>query len=110
MPVELAAKIAAALAAHEPRERDLFLLERLPRAAKMLEVYASWDGRPETLNTEAFEWDDYQVAIDELSEHYEAETGGSLQVDNAYSNILTARSLMQLLFELPPVRKKVVYV
>lgn len=108
--MELFAKIASALVAHEPSERDLRLLERLPRAAKMLEVYASWDGNPENLNPEAFDWDDYQVAMEELSEHYEAETGGSLQVDNAYANIVAARSIAELLFELPPVRKKVVYV
>lgn len=108
--MEHAAKLIGALAAHEPSEQDLQLLERLPRAAKMLDLYLSWDGRPETLNTEAFDWDDYQVAMEELSEHYEAETGSSLQVGNAYSNIVTARSIMTLLFELPPTRKKVVYV
>lgn len=108
--MKLAAKILSALAAHEPRERDLFLLERLPRAAKMLDVFFSWDGRPETLETEAFTWDDYQVAVEELSEHYEAESSRSLQVGNAYSNIVTARSIMQILFELPPAMKKVVYV
>lgn len=108
--MELAAKILSALAVHEPRERDLFLLERLSRAAKILDLFLSWDGRPETLDTEAFDWDDYQVAIEELYEHYEAESSSSLQVGNAYSNIVTARSIMQILFELPPARKKVVYV
>ena len=108
--MELAAKLTAALAAHEPSERDLRLLERLPRAAKMLELYNSWDGRPEALDTEAFDWDDYWVAMEELVEHYEAESSDSLQVDNAYSNIVTARSLMEALLDLPPVRKKVVYV
>lgn len=108
-PAVLQEKVVTALRAHCPGEKEQDMLHRLETVHNMLSAWSAWDGVPAHLDT-SFSMKDIRLAINELADHHEEEGASSMQHNNAVSLLITARSMMGVLPELPRVSKVVRYI
>lgn len=88
------------------------LTERAAIVKKIIfDVYASWDHCPKNLDTDSFTEQEALIALSDLQNHEEIDMGTGLQYDNAISQILAVRDLIEILSRnIKRVPEKVVYV